>query len=187
MIANKKIQLAKYGSVAVAALLCLLGTALIAVPDLSVPMLRRYGGLLLILFGCIKLIGYLSGDLYRLAFQYDLACGILLPVLGILLLVRTDTMMPLIFLLFGMYILADALLKVQISVDAKRFGLSAWWVILTAAVVTGIVGLLLMFCPYEHLQTGIFLLGLTLLAEGILTIITMMTAVSIRRCTDADD
>ena len=187
MVTDKKIQLAKYGSVAVAVLLGLTGASLIAVPDRSVPLLCRYGGLLLILFGCIKLVGYLSGDLYRLAFQYDLACGILLAVLGILLLVRTDTIMPLIFLLFGIYILSDALLKVQISFDARHFGISSWWVILTAAVVTGIVGLLLMFCPYEHLQSGIFLLGLTLIAEGILTIITMMTAVSIRRCADTDD
>ena len=35
-------------------------------------------GILLIAYGIIKMIGYFSKDLYCLAFQYDLACGIFL-------------------------------------------------------------------------------------------------------------
>ncbi|MFQ9732082.1 MAG: hypothetical protein ACLT8X_11075 [Mediterraneibacter faecis] len=34
-------------------------------------------------YGIIKMIGYFSKDLYCLAFQYDLACGIFLIILGV--------------------------------------------------------------------------------------------------------
>ena len=37
----------------------------------------------MLLFGFIKMIGYFSKDLYRLAFQFDLASGILLMALPI--------------------------------------------------------------------------------------------------------
>lgn len=34
-------------------------------------------GIILIAYGIIKIIGYCSDDLYNLAFQHDLACGLL--------------------------------------------------------------------------------------------------------------
>ena len=45
-------------------------------------------GCMMIGFGAVKLMGYFSRDLYRLAFQFDLAYGILLIVLGLIVLVR---------------------------------------------------------------------------------------------------
>lgn len=177
MSTNNRIQAAKTGYILISILLCVLGIVLIAVPDFSASLLCRIGGLLLILFGLIKIIGYCSKDLYRLAFQYDLALGILLIALGSIFLLRTDTMMNIIWICLGIFILSDALLKIQIAIDSKVFGIRQWWMILAAAILTGVVGFLLILRPTESAQTIMVLLGISLLFEGILNLVTILTAV----------
>ena len=76
------IKAAKICAVVVSSLLCLFGILLIVFPDISVSVLGTVFGILLVLFGGIRLFGYFSRDLFRLAFQYDLAFGILMVVLG---------------------------------------------------------------------------------------------------------
>ncbi len=181
MISNKRLQMAKYGYIILSTLLCALGITLIAVPGFSISLLCWIGGILLILFGCVKIVGYISKDLYRLAFQFDLAFGILLISLGLILILRTNTMIHIICSLLGICILADALLKIQISIDSKSFGIHQWWMILTAAIITSVIGFLLLFRPYESAQMAMRLLGLAILAEGILNLVTVLTAVKIFR------
>lgn len=160
-------------------LIGVLGVVLIAVPNFSVSLLCRLGGGILILFGIVKIIGYCSNDLYRLAFQYDLAIGILLIALGAILILRTRIMTSLICVLLGIYTLADALLKIQISVDSKAFGICQWWLILVVAIITGVVGFLLVFRPSENARIVMILLGLALLMEGALNFITVLTSVKV--------
>lgn len=177
MISNKRIKAAKVGYIIISIMLCVLGIVLIAVPDFSASLLCWIGGAFLILFGCVKIIGYFSKDLYRLAFQYDLAFGILMIVLGIALIVRTDTMGNILCIFLGICILADALLKIQISIDSKAFGIRQWWIILAVAIITGIAGFLLVLRPSESAQIVMILLGISLLFEGVLNILTILTAV----------
>lgn len=181
MISNNRIQAAKIGYITVSLLLCALGTVLIAVPDFSASLLCRVGGLLLVLFGIIKLVGYCSKDLYRLAFQYDLAFGILLIALGAVLIFRTETMVNVIWVFMGISILADALLKIQIAIDSKIFGIHQWWLIFSMAILTGVTGFLLVFRPSESARVIMVLLGISLLFEGVLNLVTILTAVKIIR------
>lgn len=181
MASNKRIQTAKLGYIILSILLCALGIVLIAVPDFSVLLLCQIGGLILILFGLVKIIGYCSKDLYRLAFQYDLAFGILLIALGAVLIFRSNTMINAICILLGICILADALLKIQISIDSKTFGIRQWWLILAAAVITGIIGFLLVLRPSESARVIMLLLGIALFTEGLLNLVTILTAVKIIR------
>ena len=69
MNSNNCIHTAKVGYIIISVLLCVMGIVLIVVPNFSALLLCRIGGLLLILFGFVKIIGYCSKDVYRLAFQ----------------------------------------------------------------------------------------------------------------------
>lgn len=181
MISNNCIQTAKLGYIIISAVLCLLGVVLITVPDFSALLLCRIGGLLLIIFGFVKIIGYCSKDLYRLAFQYDLAFGILLIALGATLILRTETMVNVIWVFLGISILADALLKIQIAIDSKVFGIHQWWLILATAILTGMIGFLVILRPSESAKIIMVLLGTSLLFEGVLNMVTILTAVKIIR------
>ncbi|WP_317322165.1 HdeD family acid-resistance protein [Subdoligranulum variabile] len=178
---NNRIKAAKIGYIMISILLCVLGIVLIAVPDFSVTLLCVLGGGIMMLFGLVKIIGYCSKDLYRLAFQFDLAFGILFVVLGFILIIRTDAMVNLICIVMGICVLADALLKIQISIDSRAFGIKKWWLILAMAILTGVAGFLLIFRPSESIQIIMILFGIVLITEGVLNLITILITVKIIR------
>ena len=178
---NNRIKAAKTGYIIISILLCVLGIVLIAVPDFSVTLLCVLGGGIMMLFGLVKIIGYCSKDLYRLAFQFDLAFGILFVVLGFILIIRTDAMVNLICIVMGICVLSDALLKIQISIDSRAFGIQKWWLILAMAILTGVAGFLLIFRPSESIQIIMILFGIVLITEGVLNLTTILTAVKIIR------
>lgn len=177
---------AKIGYLVISVILCAMGITLIAVPEFSAALIGRICGITFIVFGCVKLIGYFSKDLYRLAFQYDLAFGILMIVLGIVLTVRPGGLMNFISFILGISILADSLFKIQIALESRRFGISKWWLILACALVTGAFGLILLFRPEEGSVLTV-LLGISLLSEGILNFGTVLTAVKIIKYQQPDE
>jgi uncharacterized membrane protein HdeD (DUF308 family) len=174
-------RVAKVGYIVMSAALCLFGVLMIVYPGFSIEAIGIAGGVCLILFGAVKLVGYFSKDLFRLAFQYDLAFGILLISLGIIVLIRPGNLMNFLCLALGIAILADGLFKVQIAVDARTFGIRPWWLILALAILTGALGLALVFRPSESAAVLVTLLGVALLAEGILNLSTVLSAVKIIR------
>ena len=127
----------------------------------------------MILFGVIKLVGYFSKDLFRLAFQYDLSFGLLLMALGALVLARPGEVLDFLFIALGIAILTDGLFKVQIAMDSRQFGT------LLLAIITGVVGALLVFRPWDSARLLTALLGASLLAEGILNLCVAVSTVKI--------
>ena len=72
-------------------------------------------------------------------------------------------------------------MKVQIAVDSRAFGLGKWWMILTSAIVTGVLGVLLVLRPSESAQVLMILLGVSLITEGVMNIITVLVSVKMLR------
>ena len=170
---------AKAGYIVMSLVFCGAGVLFIAKPELSAVAISRALGAAMILFGLIKLVGYFSKDLFRLAFQYDLGFGLLLIALGILVLAKPAGVLDFIFIALGIAILTDGLFKVQIAVDSKRFGIPTWWLTLILAMVTGVVGLALVFRPWDSARLLTTLLGAALLAEGILNLCVAVSTVKI--------
>ena len=170
MDALKQLKLAKNGYIIMSVLFMVLGACLIIWPDCSMAVFCTAVGIMFIVYGLIKILGYFSRDIYCLAFQFDLAFGILLMAVGVILIARKNFAVDLIFSVFGILILADALFKIQMSVDAKRFGLALWWQILLIALVTGVIGVLVFIRPFEAAAMMMVLVGFSILLEGILNL-----------------
>ena len=98
---------AKAGYIVMSLVFCGAGVLFIAKPELSAVAISRALGAAMILFGLIKLVGYFSKDLFRLAFQYDLGFGLLLIALGILVLAKPAGVLDFIFIALGIAILTD--------------------------------------------------------------------------------
>ena len=67
-----------------------LGAALLFAPQLGLRTLCVVYGVFLIVYGVTKLSGYFAKDLFQLAFQFDLALGIVSIVLGIIIIKKTE-------------------------------------------------------------------------------------------------
>ena len=69
----------------------------------------------------------------------------------------------------------------QISLDAKRFGIGQWWLVLLLAALTCVIGLLLVIRPSDAARALMVLMGISLLLDGILNICVAWFCVKIVR------
>ena len=181
MRSTAPMRTAKIGCIAISCAMCFLGLLMLLFPNPSSALIGAVCGVLLILFGCVRLIGYFSKDLYRLAFQFDLTIGVVAVVLGVALLARPGELMTFLCAAVGLFILTDGLLKIRVAVESKRFGTPSWWLTLCVAASSSVCGLLLTLRPDEGGRFLTILIGVTLLSEGLLSVSAMLTAVKIIR------
>ena len=127
--------------VIVSALLFLSGIFLIVWPDIGGGAARWLVGANLIVSGAVRILGYFSNDLYRLAFQYDLAIGGLGAILGVLIFIYPDKVNELLPYVLGTYVILDGLFKLQTAFDAKQFGMRKWIGLLISAAAVSICGI----------------------------------------------
>ena len=186
MQADHLIRAARRGFILVSVALCAAGLLMLLRPEITLNALGILAGVLLGASGVVKLIGYLSRDLYQLAFQYDLAFGILLLALSAIILLRLSQMLSFLCVALGVAILADGLLKIQTALDARRFGLEAWPFILALAIAAGVAGTVLMLRPWQSAAALIRLMGISLAAEGVLSLCVALCAVKTVRYRQLD-
>ena len=179
MAANMLLALAKRGYLLVSGLMAVLGLILLLNPYVSMENLCMMGGWTLILFGAVKLIGYCSKDLYRLAFEHDLAAGMTVMTLGLFILLHAENLMGLVILLLGIVVMTDAYTKIQIALDSREFGIQHWRWILVTALVTGVLGFLLVFRSSVGRPITVRMMGIALIAEAIQNCTTILIAVKI--------
>ena len=110
-----------------------------------------------------------------------LGFAFLIMLIGLILLAVPGRAMSFLFIVLGILILTDGLFKIQIALDARRFGIRKWWLIFSLAVLSGILGLLLVIRPAESMQFIMALLGISLLCDGILSFCVALLLVKIIR------
>lgn len=118
----KMLKIARNGYIAISLIFCAMGLFLVCKPGCSAVIFCTIIGLLFIADGIIKMIGYFSKDFYCLAFQFDFAFGILMAAVGIVILVRRESIMHLIFAVLGLMVLMDALVRIQMSIVPDDLG-----------------------------------------------------------------
>lgn len=171
------IKRTKWAYILVSCALIVFGLCLVIWPNTSAQVICVALGILLALFGAVKLFGYFSKDRFGLAFQFDFALGIITLVAGILVLLHPAAIVNALPIVLGVFILIDGAFKIQTAIDAKRFGLSGWWVILVLALVSCAFGLLLALNPFEGAAALAILLGVSLMVDGIQNLIVVIYTV----------
>lgn len=176
---NAIVKSAKIINVISAALMSLAGLLLLVIPTLEVSYAQR------ILFGCLfgltgaaKLFGYFSNDLYRLAFQFDFAIGVFCELLVVLIFLLPETTFNFLPALVSVYILLDGLLKLQTSLDARRFGMRRWLIILLTALLLCLGGIFAVYTRFADLLHSVAIVGAVLIADGLENI--WITAYTVR-------
>lgn len=160
------IKKVKWAYIMISSLMIILGILLIVFPEISLLTLCYALGILIVIFGIVKIISYFSKDLFQLAFQFDLAFGILAIVVGLLIFLHPHNLMTLFPITIGGVIFVDGVFKLQTAYDAKKFGMRYWWWILILAIVSCLCGLFLVFNLFGAIALT-SLIGLTLIVDGI--------------------
>lgn len=158
-------------------LLAAAGIMLLAWPGISMRLICRLVGILVVLLGVIRLFSYFCEDRFDLAFQFDFALGLFALVAGILFIGWPGRVVEVFNILLGVYVLVDGAFKLQTALDARRFGLDRWWGILLLALLTCCCGLLLALSPFEGAAALTRLMGAALLIEGVQNLVIVIYTV----------
>lgn len=164
----KKVQLAQTGYIVIS--VAFYGAAVLSLFSDRLPslILSIFCGVCLLAYGIIKIVGYFSEDLYCLAFRYDLAFGLLLLVIGTVVLVLHTRAAAWLGPGIGWLALLDGVLKVQMSQEAKKFGLEQWGLIAATAAATGILAVFVIVYCATAPEAPRILTALTLLSVGVM-------------------
>lgn len=175
------VRSAKAGFVLLSAALILGGGCLLIWPGVSATAICIALGVVSVFYGIIRLLGYFSNDLYRLAFQFDLAVGLLTIILGGVLILHPRDVLSNLPIVIGLILLVDSVLRLQTAIDAKHFGMGKWWLILVLAIGGAALGTALLLRPYDSGRVLVRLVGLTLLIDGCENLLACLYTVKVPR------
>jgi len=187
MCSIKLIRAAKTGYLVLAALFSIMGVAMLTWPDITPDMISWGAGAVFAGFGVVRIIGHCSRDPYGLAFEHDPVLGILAIALSVALMLRRNMAVNLLALVLGVEMVADNLFKIQTALEARRFGLATWWLLLALAIAAVVAGILLIVCPFQGMRAWVRVIGAAMLSQGLISFCVALCAIRIppRRQLDA--
>lgn len=172
-------KVAKFGYITISIAFCLMGIWILWIPEPPVASVGFFLGIVMIVFGIIKLVGYFSRDLFRLAFQNDLQFGLLLIILGFITLAKREDVVSFLCIAYGISMVTDGLFRGKTALEAKRFGIRSWWITMILSGLTGLIGIAVIAWPPTAITMAKTLLGLSLILEGGLSLSVSISMVKI--------
>lgn len=147
------------------------GIALIIFPgQISSAICYVFGGLL-VLLGIVLVVKFFTLRSVSSLFSVTLVAGIILAALGAFLIFYKDVAISAIPFIFGIFIGLDAIVSFQRSIILARSKFSKWWVTMLLAVLSLILGVVLVFNPFSAAIVMIRFMGVALVFNGIMDLI----------------
>lgn len=181
------VKSAKITHLCASAVIFLYGILLITMPpEIAFVQMRFLMGIGAAIIGLTGIYGYFSNDVYRLAFQSDLALGTFNTILGSLLIFSPDKIQDLLPYAAGFFVILCGGNCLQIAVEGKFFGMNQWFWILVSALVEVGVGITAILCATGGNHTQLWM-GIALSVAGVVNFWTTMYTVRVRSRADGTD
>lgn len=164
-----------YDSILLSLLLAVFGAALAIWPQTSTQMIFTILGAVLCLFGVFRLLNYFLRDCYDAMLRQDMTIGLLTILLGILMIVKHESLVALLPMIFGCVLLVGGISKLQSTLDFKRMGIKIWYIPLVAAIICIILGIVIMRNSMAAMDFFVRMAGIALALEGIANLITTIS------------
>ncbi len=172
---NNKLKNLKLTSVFASILYVIFGILICALPETARTILVYTFGALLIMRGLVSMFNFFGYGFEPFGFIR----GIVELTLGILVMCYAEWVAGTLFgVLFGIYFILKALLEIQESFDLSKAGVKIWWVNLLFALVTLILGIVLLINPFVGANAVMIYIGASLIVDGVLSLIAIIFVAS---------
>lgn len=159
-------------SMITAVALIVVGLLFIIFPTNAMRIICYISGSAMLVWGVVSALTYLFGGEEKNG--SSLVGGIALVAFGILLLVRPDFVAGVLTVIFGILLIVDSVLKIQRATEMSRLKIKGWWLALAVAVVTLVLGFLVVFDPFGASRTLMIFAGVSLLFDGVCDVVTLI-------------
>ncbi len=167
-----------------AVIMVVIGLVLVIWPHILGVMLCYLLGGALIVMGLIQLVGFLRGERIGFYNKFSMLMGIVLILLGIWICTQPHIVLSIIPVVVGIIVVLHGLMDIQYTLDIKKTGNTKWWIALLFAILTLVVGLLLVFNPFTAYEISMILLGVAMLYDGGSDLVLLIFSYLSQRDTD---
>lgn len=102
----------------------------------------------------------------------SLIAGLIELALGIWVSLRPDSFVQFLTVILGFIMLVHSFVMLQSAIEIKLFGIKRWWLLLITALLTLILGMIIIISPFATIAVTMTIAGISLIADGIIGIIT---------------
>lgn len=156
----------KWEKLVTAIVAIVLGIVFVADPNGSGDAVCKVAGVAMIVLAAAMLIRYFSS---AQLFPENLIFSAVLLLLGIFFIAKSGVVMTVLGLFFGIFLVIDGASKIRDGIDAAKAKIQGWWIWFILALLTIVLGVLVMFG--ESVMT---LLGVSLIVDGVSDIVTTL-------------
>lgn len=156
------------------------GVVLLLFPEQSIKYISIAFGAVLILLGLAAVIQFFV----KSANAFVLSLGIIVMIFGVIICAKYKTIVSLVELLFGLFLLFSGIVDFVTSLQSSVRATSSWWITLLLSVASVVFGVVSIIQPFAVTATLVRFIGAGLLIYAVLDIITYVRFRSIGRAVE---
>jgi uncharacterized membrane protein HdeD (DUF308 family) len=146
------------------------GLLLLLWPGLALTVANVALAAVLCVVGLGMIVEYVRGKALDGMLGFGLAKGLILLLVGVVLLFRSDVLAKVLPFLWGVAMFVGGFAKLQMAFDLKRVDRERWWLMLLGALVSFALGLISVTRPVFFALTVLQIAGISLLVEAVLDV-----------------
>ena len=170
----------KWNLILMSLLYLALGIFLLMVPGTALNVVCYALGGVVLACAAVQLVRYFVVE-RGVQSQLTLISGLVCLALGAFLIIRSDVVVRVLPIVFGLFVIFDSLGRIQNALELRRCEYSSWKVFLLLAVLSVVLGIV-MVDPFGTMETLVMAIGLILILEGALNLLSALyTMLAVRR------
>ena len=159
----------KWNLILMSLLYLALGIFLLMVPGTALNVVCYALGGVVLACAAVQLVRYFVVERGVFQSQLTLISGLVCLALGA-------------FLIIGLFVIFDSLGRIQNALELRRCEYSSWKVFLLLAVLSVVLGIVMVVDPFGTMETLVMAIGLILILEGALNLLSALyTMLAVRR------
>ncbi len=172
----------KWNLILMSLLYLALGVFLLAGPAVALNIVCYALGGVVLACAAVQLIRYFTVERRLFQSQFTLISGLVCLGLGGFLILRSDIVVRILPVVFGLFVVFDSLGRVQNALELRRCGYPSWKGFILLALLSVVLGGVMIFDPFGAMETLVMGIGIILIVEGALNLLgAVYTALAIRR------
>ena len=159
-----------------------LGVFLVMKPGTALNIVCYALGGVVLACAAVQLVRYFAVERGVFQSQLTLVSGIVCLALGAFLIIRSDIVVSILPIVFGLFVIFDAIGRVQNALDLRRCGYDSWKGFLFLPVLSVVLGVVMILNPFGTMETLVMAIGIILIIEGAINLLSALyTVLAIRR------
>ena len=172
----------KWNLILMSILYLALGIFLLMVPGMALNIVCYALGGVVLACAAVQLIRYFAVERGVFQSQLTLISGLVCLGLGAFLIIRRDLVVRILPIVFGLFVIFDSLGRIQNALELRRCEYSSWKGFLLLAVLSIVLGIVMILDPFGTMETLVMAIGVILIIEGALNLLSALyTVIAVKR------